>query len=165
MLQGMGSTLSCILIHNDRFVWGNLGDSRIYHFTEDKFVRITKDHTQIEEFAAAENKKVSQEMVHNFGHLLTRTINGGSDKPDIYPKSLPFQTLKKGDGFLLCSDGLLINKYGNDEERFLNCFVETETINDFVENLITNTYEMGSEDNITCISAFNNEVKPLINLR
>lgn len=29
-LTGMGSTLTCLLIHQNRYVWGNVGDSR-YH--------------------------------------------------------------------------------------------------------------------------------------
>lgn len=155
-LTGMGTTLCCILIFNNKYVWGNLGDSRIYHFTGDKFSRITIDHSKIEEYILLENKQLDKEVVKNFGHLLTRSVNGGNYKPDIYPKSSPFQNVKSGEGFLLCTDGLLLNKYGDEQDRFYKYFVEAKTNEEFVDKLISNSYEMGSDDNITCISALSN---------
>lgn len=154
-LEGMGSTLCCLLIYKDQYVWGNIGDSRIYHFSGDSCSRITKDHTQIEEYNSKENNDASIEIVRNYGHILTKTINGGNDRPDIYPQHSPAQKLNKGEGFLLCSDGLLLDKYGHEEERFYKYFVESKTISEFIENLIFDAYEMGSKDNITCVATLN----------
>ena len=117
--------------------------------------RITKDHTQIEEYNSKENNDASIEIVRNYGHILTKTINGGNDLPDIYPQRFPYKKLNQGEGFLLCSDGLLLDKYGHEELRFYNFFVESKTISEFIENLILSAYEMGSKDNITCIAALN----------
>ena len=94
-------------------------------------------------------------MFLNFGHLLTRTINGEKYEPDIYPSSATFSDLVEGEGFLLCSDGLLLDKSQDENDRFLKCLNESESLEIFVENLISSTYDLGSTDNITCIAAMN----------
>jgi protein phosphatase len=151
----MGSTLCCVLIYGDKYVWGNIGDSRMYKFDGSKFLRITKDHTRIEDNIKVEGEKDTDEMDLNFGHFLTRTINGGRDEPDLYPLTSPYEIMSEGEGFLLCSDGLILNKNENESHRFLKCLQETESLESFTDKLITESYEMGSEDNITCIAAFN----------
>ncbi len=157
-LSGMGTTLCCILIYKNNYVWGNIGDSRIYKFNENEFTRITKDHTQIEELMANENKQFSIEEMNYFGNFLSRSINGSNAKPDIYPKDSAYQNLKNGEGFLLCSDGLLLNKYGNENELFHKYLIGTETLKDFTENIIAHAYEKGSTDNITCISLLKGQI-------
>lgn len=156
-LKGMGSTLCCIFFYGEKYVWGNLGDSRIYHFNSNKFIRITKDHTQIEDYMRDNREKVSDEMILNFGHLLTRTINGGSDEPDIYPVSSSYHTLNDGEGILLCSDGLLLDKNKDENNRFMGCLNESKSIEEFIDSLISDTYQLGSTDNITCIASLNRE--------
>lgn len=46
---GMGTTLVVLLIHNGSYVWGNIGDSRLYKIDSHGVEQITKDHSYIEE--------------------------------------------------------------------------------------------------------------------
>jgi len=154
-LENMGTTMCCLLIHKDDYVWANIGDSRIYHFSNSNFYKITEDHTTLEEHMAFGNEKVTVDIINNYGHLLTRSLNGGSDQPDIYPKDIPCMKLKKSEGFLLCSDGLLLNKYGDENPIFKKYFKSSDNLREFTKNIISNAYSNGSQDNITCITAWN----------
>jgi serine/threonine protein phosphatase PrpC len=98
-LNKMGTTLSCVLVHNDCYVWGNIGDSRIYHFANREFYQITNDHSFIEKLALFEEEKSSNSIMENFGHIVTRSLCGEKDEPDIFPKHAPCEKLNNGEGF------------------------------------------------------------------
>ena len=44
-LNGMGSTLVCVLLFHDRFIAANVGDSRLYLFDGATIDRVTVDHS------------------------------------------------------------------------------------------------------------------------
>ena len=151
-LNKMGTTLSCVLVHNDCYVWGNIGDSRIYHFENGEFHQITKDHSFIEKLALFEEEKSSNGIMENFGHIVTRSLCGEKDEPDIFPMEAPCEKLNNGEGFLICSDGLLAGHNGNQNQIFNKYITESETLDEAIDSLISYAYEMGSNDNITCVS-------------
>lgn len=151
-LYGMGTTLCCLLIHKDLYVWGNVGDSRVYNFTNGGFHQITKDHSYIENLKLNGAGKHSNKIVEKYSNILTRSISGGGDEPDIYPKELQCKKLKSGEGFLLCSDGLLLEKNGNENILFNKILMESNSLKEFTVNLISDAYTNGSADNITCVS-------------
>lgn len=152
-LNSMGTTLCCLLISNNRYVWGNIGDSRLYLLTKTNCSKLTLDHTPVEEFYLREGKKASGDFIANYENMLTKVINGSNEKPDIYPSSSPFCDLKINEGFLLCSDGLLLQKHGNEGKLFHDYFLRSKSLKEFADSLIINAYEMGSNDNITCVAA------------
>jgi len=47
--SGMGTTVVIALIVEDILYYANVGDSRIYLFSDDKFKQITKDHSYVQE--------------------------------------------------------------------------------------------------------------------
>lgn len=150
-LNGMGTTLACVLILNDKYVWGNIGDSRIYQISNSKISQITSDHTHIQDFLNQHNVKISDKMLSNYGHYLTRSIDGGTDEADILPDVVPYEELKEGDTFLLCSDGLITNKMEKDEENILKYLSGTKNLEEAAENLIGRAFANGSNDNISIV--------------
>jgi protein phosphatase len=150
-LNGMGTTLACVLILNDSYVWGSLGDSRIYLISNSKIYQITSDHTHIQEYLNQHDGKISDQILSNYSHYLTRTIDGGTDEPDIFPDVVSYEQLSDGDTLLLCSDGLILNKADNDEDDFLNYLLGTKNLETAAENMIGRAYAKGSNDNITAI--------------
>ncbi len=151
LLKGMGTTLTCVLIQKNKFAWGNLGDSRIYHLSESKINLITKDHTHIQEFLENHEGIISNKILNSYGNLLTMSIDGGSDEPDIYPETEEYLNFNEGEYLLLCSDGLIINKTNNDSDIFKKIVKRTENIKAGTELLINTAYRAGSTDNITVI--------------
>lgn len=152
-LQGMGSTLTCALIAGDKYVVGNLGDSRLYLLKDNKLRLITEDHTYVRQLQKELGEKADPVKLQRFSHLLMRAINGGSDKPDIFPKDENFFILHEGEALLLCSDGLLTDKISSNFEDLENYMLGTRTLKAAAEQLVAYAYDSGSADNITVVLA------------
>jgi protein phosphatase len=150
-LRGMGTTLTCALILDDKFVWGNIGDSRIYWYSNTEFKQLSIDHTHIQEYIDKYGREISENFIENHGHILTRAINGGDHEPEIFPESEPFESYKTGDAFLLCSDGLILDKSEKINQNFADYLIGTRRLKDAAENLISYAYSEGSDDNITVV--------------
>ena len=150
-LRGMGTTLTCVLTLDDKFVWGNIGDSRIYWYTNSELKQLSKDHTQVQEYIDKMGPDIPEKLVENHGHLLTRAINGGDHKPDIYPESESYESYDNGEAFLLCSDGLILNKSDQLNQKFSDYLIGRRRLKDAAEDLISYAYNEGSDDNITVV--------------
>lgn len=99
---GMGTTLSGLLLIQDRVVVVQVGDSRVYRLRDGELDRLTVDHTWVEEAVASGMVDRASAEQHPYRHMLTRAI--GSDasvKPDVLTLDL-----QAGDTFLVCSDGV-----------------------------------------------------------
>ncbi len=158
-LNGMGTTLTCVLILDDKFVWGNLGDSRIYYYSNNILKQITRDHTHIQEYSDSVGNDIPENIVAEYGHYLTRSIDGGSDEPDIFPDVIPYEKLNEGDAFLLSCDGLILDKSKQDDEHFTKYLIGTNSLKEAAENLISFAYLNGSTDNISVILAAYGKLK------
>lgn len=152
-LKGMGTTLSAILICKNKYAWANIGDSRIYHFNQNHLNLITSDHTYLNDFIKEHNTEVelSDRFVEQYGHLITRAINGGSDVADIFPSNQDFKLLREGDVFLLCSDGLITRDMLNNHHVIKSIIKGTESSDSIISKLIERASKHGSKDNITAI--------------
>jgi len=158
-LHGMGTTLTALIIYDNYYAYGNIGDSRIYLITPEFTHQITVDHTYIEEFRQKFHEPITPEFLARHGHILTRTIDGKQDIPDIFPLEEGYLSLKPGEMLLLCSDGLVLSK--SDQS---NAFITTQiqsapTIAEAVKQLVLYAYENGASDNITVVLAKYNSQK------
>jgi len=150
---GMGTTLVLILIHKNRYVIGNMGDSRLYLHRRERLKLLTNDHSYIFEEQEKNGKNLSIELINRYGHLVTRILDGNKQEVDLYPKHRKSFRLRKKDGLLLCSDGLITPEVFNDPtkmESVLNKMLNRET---FTKDLINWAMNAGSKDNITLIYA------------
>lgn len=158
-LLGMGTTLVCALILDDKFVWGNVGDSRIYLFKNSNLKQISLDHTHLEEYKEKNDVAVSDDILKTYGHYLTRSLDGGKDEADIFPDSEPYEKLEEGNALILCSDGLIINKTSRNEDFLINYLVGTKNLKEAAQNLVSFSYDQGSNDNITVVLAIKGKLK------
>jgi len=101
--RGMGTTLTALVLLQDKAFSVNVGDSRIYRMRNGELLRMTMDHTVIEEYVKAGMLTPEQAAVHPHKHVLTRAIGGDAE---VHPDIEVFD-LKAGDTFLLCSDGVI----------------------------------------------------------
>lgn len=152
-LAGMGTTLSAVLICENKYVWGNLGDSRIYLFSNGNLNQITEDHTYIEDYKKNNEGEIPQYIIDQYSHYLLKSIDGGSDEADIFPFNKEFETLQSKDAFLICSDGLITNKVDTGEDIFKNNMMGTTNLKTAAQNLIASAFYDGSNDNISVILA------------
>jgi len=101
--RGMGTTLTAVILLQDQAYTVNVGDSRSYRLRNGELLRLTMDHTVIEEYVKAGMLTPEQAETHPHKHVLTRAIGGDAEvRPDI-----EVHDLKAGDTFLLCSDGVM----------------------------------------------------------
>jgi len=101
--RGMGTTLSGLILLQDRAYTVQVGDSRVYRLRAGELARLTHDHTWIEEAVRLGTMTYEEAENHPYKHVLTRAVGTEADvNPDIEAHDL-----KPGDVYMLCSDGLL----------------------------------------------------------
>jgi PPM family protein phosphatase len=152
-LAGMGTTLACVLVQGTKYVVANIGDSRVYRCTPEEFEQLTVDHTYVQDMMTRSGVKPDARLVENFGHVVTRSIQGAKDKPDIFPREDRTFTLAEGEGFLLCSDGLISDKSADQQVQLEVLFRTTQGLQEASENMVNSALEAGSTDNISVVLA------------
>ncbi|MDO8724440.1 MAG: Stp1/IreP family PP2C-type Ser/Thr phosphatase [Candidatus Methanoperedens sp.] len=139
--SGMGTTLVAVLLDSEgKGVVANVGDSRAY-FVGDKIIRITKDHSYVQELVDGGIITKEEAAVHPRKNIVTRIIGMESVKPDFFEIELGKNTL------LLCSDGLT-DALSDEKIRDIIIYSEIENI---CKNLVE-TAKSNSRDNITIIA-------------
>jgi protein phosphatase len=153
-LEGMGTTLTCVLGCQNRFIAGNLGDSRVYYLSEGEIHQVTEDHSYLRQFEKeAGDQEIDPEFVEQYGHIINKTLDGTDDEPDFFPKDRPHYELAEKDGFLLCSDGLIVDKLQDQKQLFKSYMLGTPDLQTAAESLVSLAYYSGSTDNISAVLA------------
>jgi len=152
LLAGMGTTLATLLVKGDKYVVGNIGDSRIYRLSGGHLRQVTTDHTFVQEMIA-KNGKLDAGVVKRFSHVVTRSIEGGKERPDIFPDDGKHFTLEEGDGFLLCSDGLIIDKSSDQAVSLERHFRESGSLKEAAARMVFSALDGGSSDNVSVVLA------------
>jgi len=97
------TTCVVCLVQNGYAYWAHVGDSRLYHFRQNKLLARTEDHTAIEQLRRDGLISEEEMSTHPRKSFLMQSIGGGS-APTI---ALSGETrLHTGDLLLLCSDGV-----------------------------------------------------------
>ena len=101
-LEGMGTTLTAILSAGSRLGVVHVGDSRAYLFRDGELCQITQDHTLVQNLVDQGRLSAEEAGSHPQRSLLTRVLDG-SDNVDL---DLSVREVRRGDRYLLCTDGL-----------------------------------------------------------
>ena len=142
--QGMGTTASVLLLSGDRYLIGQVGDSRVYLLRDGALRQLTKDHSYVQEQVDAGFLTPEQARYHPYSNVITRCV-GASDnvEPDLYEGEI-----RVGDVFLVASDGLT----GMVDDRRLQQLLMARVGPDrMVHSLIAEANGRGGLDNITAI--------------
>ena len=143
-LNGMGTTLSIILLHQQQGYLAHVGDSRIYRLRNQKLQQLSDDHSLVGEQLRQGTITPEQAKNSSLGNILLQAI-GLSPQLDIYQNKI---SLAPADQFLLCSDGLTDMVADTEIEKHLS---QPGTINLHCEALINAALAAGGKDNITAI--------------
>jgi PPM family protein phosphatase len=158
-LHGMGTTLTALLVVNGKYAWANIGDSRIYKFSQGHFMLITQDHSYIQDYLNNYRGEITESLISHYKNVVTKVIDGNTDKPDIYPEKANYETLQKGDCFLLCSDGLILDKLKDYSDFFKSFFNKKGPLDKVAGRLVNWAYENGSDDNISVVLGRQGSIK------
>ncbi|WP_026225014.1 PP2C family protein-serine/threonine phosphatase [Methyloversatilis thermotolerans] len=109
--QDPHSTACVMMMNAGRADWAHCGDSRIYHYRNDRLVSCSKDHSLVGELMRQGKLDEEGAKSHPQRNLLLHCL--GAQKEPVIDYGCA-ETLVDGDSFVLCSDGLWA--YFSDEE-------------------------------------------------
>lgn len=101
-LSGMGTTVTAALVVNNKIIVANVGDSSCLASKGDNIVKITKDHSLVQELVDLGTITEVEAANHPRKNIITRAV-GTSDFVDVDIFVIDEDTY---DIYLLCSDGL-----------------------------------------------------------
>ena len=133
LLRQMGTTAAILMFEKDAIYACNLGDSRIYRFSESKLTKISVDH--IHETSPGKKSPLTQ--------CLGVPESEFTIEPHIAKKLFADK-----ERYILCSDGLSDMVSDDEIQSVLN---EGMNVEDTAENLLNKALESGGVDNITII--------------
>ncbi len=126
-LQGMGTTVTALLISKHSAIAAYVGDSRIYQIRNGKKVFRTFDHSMV--FEMVKKKVISEEQARLSAqsNVIMKAL-GVTPDIEVEVSEHPYQ---KGDRFILCTDGF----WGAmPEEEFIRYLSEKKSINNILES-------------------------------
>jgi len=140
----MGTTLTLALLRRERAYIASVGDSRIYRIENGSIRQITEDHSLVAKLVSAGKMTKEESRNHPKANLLYRTIGTDDNvKVDTFKVDL-----KRGDGLLLCTDGLWGEMTDEDIHRVCS---EERDLTTACTKLIQAANEKGGKDNITAV--------------
>ena len=141
---GMGCTVTSILIEKNKMAVAHVGDSRAYVLRQGTLVRVTHDHSYVEELVDSGQITADEARTHPSRSIITRAL--GSD-PDMYADHFSLE-VNDGDRVILCSDGLSSMISDAEIEALA---VSSATPQQAADNLVAAALTAGGADNVTVV--------------
>jgi PPM family protein phosphatase len=136
----MGSTLVGVVFTKDLCVaWFHVGDSRLYRWRNAALTQLTEDHSA---YTAWMNRGCNGEEPGR--NLVTRAIG---PREGVLPE-INWEKGRKGDIYLLCSDGLSDMIVDDEISRIMK---NSDSVDDMTINLLDAALDAGGYDNISII--------------
>jgi PPM family protein phosphatase len=141
---GMGTTLTAIYVGESEVAIAHVGDSRAYCLREGELVKLTDDHSLVDELMRQGRLTPEEAVEHPQRSVITRAL-GIEGTVEVDTRSFKGRA---GDVYLICSDGLTTMV---SEERIAQILVATPRLRDAGEALIAEANGAGGRDNITVV--------------
>ena len=141
---GMGCTATAVIIDKNHMAVAHVGDSRAYVLRQGTLVRVTHDHSYVEELVDSGQITADEARTHPSRSIITRAL--GSD-PDMYADHFSLE-VGDGDRIILCSDGLS-GMIGDGQIESLA--VSSATPQQAADNLVAAALTAGGADNVTVV--------------
>jgi PPM family protein phosphatase len=143
--HGMGTTCSAFVVAGDTVYYAHVGDSRGYFFKNNSIVRITQDHTYVQELVNKGEITAKEADTHPKRNILT---NAMGTKPELRIDTGKCNYLFEiNDRLMLCSDGL----YDYLDENELAEILSSRSLQEAAEYMIAEAKKRGGHDNITVV--------------
>ena len=145
---GMKTTLTALLIGKKDVQCGHIGDSRVYWFWHKKLMGRTLDHSVPQMLVNIGEIEEEEIRSHPDRNRLLRVMGSEWETPQYqYSEKIP---LKKGQAFLLCSDGFweLIT-----EKMMVRFLRRADSVDEWLDTMMEYVEEKGREKNMDNYSA------------
>lgn len=141
---GMGTTMTALCLEGRVAHIAQVGDSRAYLVRNRAILRVTTDHTLVEEMVLSGLITPSEAKVHPKRNYITRAL-GTAEKVEV---DLLRMDVQPEDLFLLCTDGLSNHL---SEREMLDILQTNMLYADKLNTLIERALHHGGTDNITAL--------------
>src|ERR1700737_4409385 len=141
---GMGTTLTALYVGEQDVAIAHVGDSRAYCLRGAQLIRLTDDHSLVDELLRQGRLTPEEAEEHPQRSVITRAL-GPEGTVEVDTRSFRAQA---GDVYLLCSDGLTTMVSEKEVARLLR---QHPRLRDAGEALIAAANEAGGRDNITVV--------------
>ena len=144
-LSGMGTTMTVVWEDEKDVFLGHVGDSRCYLLREGKIRQLSQDHSMVAELLRKGQITREEADRHPYRNIITRALGAG-DTVEVDTMSLP---KKRGDKFLICSDGLY--EYVSDAE--MESILLRTPLEEAADQFLAMALEGGGRDNVSVLIA------------
>ena len=141
---GMGTTLTAVYVGAEEVAIAHVGDSRAYCLRDGELLRLTDDHSLVDELIREGRLTPEEAEEHPQRSIITRAL-GPEETVEVDTRSFG---ARAGDLYLLCSDGLTSMV---PEARLAEILGSYGRLHDAGEALIAEANRAGGRDNITVI--------------
>lgn len=153
--SNMGTTITVALLIQTKAFILNIGDSRIYHYSDQKLNLVTQDHSLVYRLYKIGQLQYEEIARHPNSNLILCSVGDPNLKKSLmhmaeqadHPYYFEIE-LERGDGLLLCSDGLwqMIP-----DSRIQEILSQYDHPQEAVDTLINLANQLGGDDNISVI--------------
>lgn len=143
--RGMGTTVAALVHNGEGAVVGHVGDSRVYLLRGDDLIRMTSDHSWVNEQVKLGLMTDDTAQRHPMRNIVTRALGSRED----VLVDIASTRLEPGDTFLLCSDGL--NTMLSDEQIREQLLRHRDDPEAACRALVHAANIGGGEDNVTVV--------------
>ncbi|PEQ13064.1 serine/threonine protein phosphatase [Novosphingobium sp. PC22D] len=140
----MGTTVVALYFAGPYFGVCWVGDSRAYVLRDNRLIRLTKDHTPVQELLDRGAISEEEAETHPMRHMLGRAV-GVRETVEV---DIVADRTRAGDIFLLCSDGL----HGQVSDSEIEAVMKSEPLDKSVDMLLEMTISRGAPDNVTMVA-------------
>jgi PPM family protein phosphatase len=141
---GMGTTLTAVYVGTEEVAIAHVGDSRAYCLRGGELLRLTDDHSLVDELIRQGKLTAEEAIEHPQRSVITRALG---PEPEVEIDTRSYRA-RDGDVYLLCSDGLTTMV---PDDRLAGILLAHPRLRDAGEALIAAANEAGGRDNITVV--------------
>jgi protein phosphatase len=143
--RSMGTTITYLAQFAGGCLVGNVGDSRTYLLRDGKIQRLTKDHSLTQALLDAGTISPEEAATHRYKNVLYRYLGTKEGGQGTDAKTIE---VKRGDRFMLCSDGVTD---GATEDTVASILAAESEPQIAAQKIVDAALAGGSRDNITCV--------------
>jgi protein phosphatase len=142
-LQGMGTTVTALLLGGDKAFVAHVGDSRCYLVRQGGIFQVSEDHSLVNEQLKAGAISPEEARTSRFRNIITRSVGF---EEQVAVDLLGFE-LEPGDRLVVCCDGL--SNLVDDQE--IREIVSSAPLDEAPQRLVDLANDRGGDDNITVV--------------
>jgi protein phosphatase len=144
--KNCGTTISGFFVSGDKYNTVNVGDSRVYLFSDGVLSRETHDHSVVQELLDSGQITEDEAFVHPKRNMMTSAV--GQNLHLMRIDVSESRQLRPGDVLMAFSDGVHDALTDN---RIFNIVKENKNSGGLAQKLVESAFEAGGKDNITAV--------------